>query len=87
MPTDVMTIPEGTVTLLSTDLVGYTLLNQALGDEASATIEREIKTLALEQMAMHGGTVIKETGDGLSDPQSRRILGPARVLVLERLKY
>lgn len=65
MSPDVMTIPEGTVTLLSTDLVGSTLLNQALGGEASATIEREIKTLALEQMAKHGGTVIKDTGDGL----------------------
>jgi class 3 adenylate cyclase len=65
MSTDVMTIPEGTVTLLSTDLVGSTLLNQALGDESSQTIEREIKTLALEQMGKHGSTVIKDTGDGL----------------------
>ena len=51
MSTDGTKIPEGTVTLLSTDLVGSTRLNQALGDEASATLEREIKKLALEALA------------------------------------
>lgn len=65
MSTDVATIPEGTVTLLSTDLVGSTLLNQALGDETSAAIEREIKALALNQVTKQDGIVIKDTGDGL----------------------
>ena len=65
MSTDGTSIPEGTVTLLSTDLVGSTRLNQALGDEVSATIEREVKKMALGQMGKHRGIVIKDTGDGL----------------------
>jgi len=65
MSIDSPSVPEGTITLLSTDLVGSTLLNQALGDDASASIEREIKSLALEQMKKSGGIVIKDTGDGL----------------------
>ncbi len=33
-------LPEGTVTVLFTDLVGSTQLNQALGDEASGALAR-----------------------------------------------
>jgi hypothetical protein len=40
MPTDTVALPEGTVTVLSTDLVGSTLLNQRLGDEAATALER-----------------------------------------------
>ena len=58
MSTDFMTIPEGTVTFLSNDLVDFTLLNQTLGDEASATIELKIKTLASDQVAKHGSIII-----------------------------
>jgi len=35
MAPDTVALPEGTVTALSTDLVGSTLLNQRLGDEAA----------------------------------------------------
>jgi len=65
MPANGTAVPEGTVTLLSTDLVGSSRLNQELGDEASAAIEREIKALTLKQIAKHDGIVIKDTGDGL----------------------
>jgi class 3 adenylate cyclase len=46
MPADSVALPEGTVTVLSTDLVGSTLLNQRLGDEAATALEREIADLA-----------------------------------------
>ena len=39
-------LPEGTVTVLSTDLVGSTALNQRLGDVAATAIERELIALA-----------------------------------------
>ena len=65
MTTDGAGVPEGTVTLLSTDLVGSTLLNQELGDRASAAIERETKADALEHVARCGGTIVKDTGDGM----------------------
>ncbi len=58
-------IPEGTVTVLFTDLVGSTALNQRLGDEAAGALEREIEERALERVEKHRGTVLMETGDGL----------------------
>jgi class 3 adenylate cyclase/tetratricopeptide (TPR) repeat protein len=59
------TILEGTITLLSTDMSGSTVLNQSLGDEVYANIERGIKKMALEQISKHNGIVINDTGDGL----------------------
>jgi class 3 adenylate cyclase len=58
-------LPEGTVTVLFTDLVGSTQLNQTLGDEAAGALEREIETAALERVGQHRGVVVKDTGDGL----------------------
>src|SRR3990172_7509144 len=58
-------LPEGTVTVLSTDLVGSTLLNQRLGDQAATAVERELAALAQEQVDKQRGVVVKDTGDGL----------------------
>jgi class 3 adenylate cyclase len=58
-------IPEGTVTILSTDLVGSTALNQRLADRDAAAIEREVEALAIEQVGKQNGIVFKDTGDGL----------------------
>lgn len=58
-------LPEGTVTVLSTDLVGSTQLNQRLGDEAASALEREIARRVLDQVGRHRGVLIKDTGDGL----------------------
>ena len=58
-------LPEGTVTVLFTDLVGSTQLNQTLGDEAAGAVEREIEKAALERVGKHRGVVVKDTGDGL----------------------
>jgi len=85
MPANGTAVPEGTVTLLSTDLVGSSRLNQELGDEASAAIEREIKALTLKQIAKHDGIVIKDTGDGLmvAFRSARRAIVCARELQRE----
>jgi predicted ATPase/class 3 adenylate cyclase len=58
-------LPEGTVTVLFTDLVGSAQLNQALGDQAAGAVEREVEALALESAGSHRGVVVKDTGDGL----------------------
>jgi class 3 adenylate cyclase/tetratricopeptide (TPR) repeat protein len=58
-------LPEGTVTVLFTDLVGSTQLNQTLGDEAAGAVEREIEGYALERVEKHRGVVVKDMGDGL----------------------
>lgn len=65
MPAETVALPEGTVTVLSTDLVGSTLLNQRLGDEGAATLEREIAELAQTQIEKQRGVVITYAGDGL----------------------
>ena len=60
-----VTLPEGTVTVLSTDLVGSTLLNQRLGDEAATALEREIAELANIHIEKQRGVMITYAGDGL----------------------
>jgi class 3 adenylate cyclase len=65
MAADPVLLPEGTVTVLSTDLVGSTALNQRLGDVAGTTLEREIADLARWQVEKHRGVVITQAGDGL----------------------
>ncbi len=73
MPAETVAFPEGTVTVLSTDLVGSTLLNQRLGDAAATAVERELAALAQEQVDKQRGVVVKDTGDGLMVPfQSAR---------------
>jgi class 3 adenylate cyclase len=62
---EAISIPEGTVTVLSTDLVGSTQLNQRLGDSAATAIERELSVLAREQVEKQRGVLVKDTGDGL----------------------
>ncbi len=73
-------LPEGTVTVLFTDLVGSTRLNQQLGDEAANALERELERAALEQVEQHRGVVVKDTGDGLmaAFPSARRAVSCAR---------
>ncbi len=48
MSADGPALPEGTVTVLFTDLVGSTQLNQRLGDSAATALEREVETCVLE---------------------------------------
>jgi predicted ATPase/class 3 adenylate cyclase len=65
MSPEPISLPEGTVTVLSTDLVGSTLLNQRLGDEAATALEREIAELANAQIEKQRGVMITYSGDGL----------------------
>ncbi len=58
-------IPEGTVTVLFTDLVGSTTMNQQLGDENSRSIERSVEQLVMELVGANRGVPIKEIGDGV----------------------
>jgi class 3 adenylate cyclase/tetratricopeptide (TPR) repeat protein len=62
---DRQALPEGTVTVLFTDLVGSTQLNQTLGDEAANAVERLVESFVLAQVEKHRGVVVKDTGDGL----------------------
>ena len=74
-------IPEGTVTVLFTDLVESTQLNQTLGDDEARRIGRQVEEMAREAVASNRGALIKEMGDGLmaAFASARRAIAAARV--------
>ncbi|MFT5201211.1 MAG: class 3 adenylate cyclase/tetratricopeptide (TPR) repeat protein [Candidatus Aldehydirespiratoraceae bacterium] len=78
-------IPEGTVTVLFTDLVDSTRLNQALGDDGSRTVGRRVEEMAREAVATNRGVLIKEMGDGLmaAFASARRAVAAAREIQVE----
>jgi class 3 adenylate cyclase/tetratricopeptide (TPR) repeat protein len=78
-------IPEGTVTVLFTDLVESTQLNQALGDDATRRIGRQVEEMARQAVASNRGALIKEMGDGLmaAFSSARRAIGAAREMQVQ----
>lgn len=58
-------LPEGTVTILFTDVVGSTPLAATVGDRPVRDRLRVCEELAREQIALHRGQQIKSTGDGM----------------------
>jgi class 3 adenylate cyclase/tetratricopeptide (TPR) repeat protein len=57
-------IPEGTVTILFTDVVGSTDLTTSRGDEAAQEIMRVQRELTRLQVEEHSGHEVKGLGDG-----------------------
>jgi class 3 adenylate cyclase len=78
-------IPEGTVTVLFTDLVESTRLNQQLGDEQARDVSRSIESMARRLVEAHKGILIKEMGDGLmaAFPSARRAVTAGREMQAE----
>jgi class 3 adenylate cyclase len=58
-------IPEGTVTILFTDIEGSAQVFDRLGDDDARTILREHDVLLREVVETHGGVEVKHQGDGL----------------------
>ncbi len=58
-------LPEGTVTILFTDVVGSTELTNRLGDEAARDVLGACDELVRQQVERHRGQELKGTGDGL----------------------
>lgn len=58
-------VPEGTVTILFTDIAGSTAIVERLGDEEARALFREHDRLLREVLAKHGGLEVKHQGDGL----------------------
>jgi class 3 adenylate cyclase len=77
-------LPEGTVTVLFTDLVESTQLNQQHGDEVANDIRRAVENCALELVDRHRGVVVKGLGDGLmvAFQSARRAVACAREIQL-----
>ena len=58
-------LPEGTVTVLFTDVVGSTELTNRLGDDAAREVLGACDELVRRQLERHRGQEVKGTGDGL----------------------
>jgi class 3 adenylate cyclase len=58
-------VPEGTVTILFTDIEDSAGLFERLGDEGARLVFREHDGLLREVVANHGGVEVKHQGDGL----------------------
>ncbi len=57
-------LPEGTVTVLFTDVVGSTDLATSRGDEAAQEILRAQRDLTRQKVEEHSGHEVKGLGDG-----------------------
>jgi class 3 adenylate cyclase len=57
--------PEGTVTILFTDVERSTELNERLGDERERAVMREHDRIIREAVKRHGGAEVKHLGDGM----------------------
>jgi class 3 adenylate cyclase len=56
--------PDGTVTLLFTDIEGSTALNERLGDQRWMDVLRVHNAMVRDAIAAHGGFEVKSQGDG-----------------------
>ena len=56
--------PDGTVTLLFSDIEGSTAKTEALGDQRWMEVLREHNAIVREQLAAHDGFEVKSEGDG-----------------------
>jgi class 3 adenylate cyclase/tetratricopeptide (TPR) repeat protein len=64
LATVVQELPEGTVTVLFTDVEGSTDLTTRRGDEAAQEILRAQRELVRQQVERHSGHEVKSLGDG-----------------------
>ncbi len=55
--------PEGTATILFTDVEGSTVIVEALGDEEARAVFREHDRLVREVVGQHGGVEVEHEGD------------------------
>jgi class 3 adenylate cyclase len=58
------TAPDGTTTVLFSDIEGFTALNDRLGDRESFEVLKGHNQLVREQLAAYGGFEVKSQGDG-----------------------
>jgi class 3 adenylate cyclase len=68
--------PDGTVTLMFSDMEGFTPMTERLGDLAAREVIRRHNAIVREQLAAHEGYEVELQGDGflLAFPSARRAL-------------
>ena len=77
--------PDGTVTIVFTDIVDSTVLLARLGDHAWLPLLRRHNEVVRDVTAAHGGTVVETQGDGsmLAFSSARRAVACAKSIQLE----
>ena len=60
----VPTAPDGTVTIMFSDICGYTQMTEALGDLVTRDVVRSYQQVVRGQLAAYGGYEVKTQGDG-----------------------
>jgi class 3 adenylate cyclase len=58
------TAPDGTVTILFSDIQGSTEINERLGDHRWIEVLREHNAIVRDAVRLHGGFEVKSAGDG-----------------------
>jgi class 3 adenylate cyclase/tetratricopeptide (TPR) repeat protein len=58
------TAPDGTVTILFSDIEGSTEINERLGDQRWIEVLREHNAIIRDAVRLHGGFEVKSAGDG-----------------------
>jgi class 3 adenylate cyclase len=56
--------PDGTVTLMFSDMEGFTAMTERLGDLKAREVIRDHNSIVREQLAKHGGYEVELQGDG-----------------------
>lgn len=76
--------PDGTVTMLFSDIEGSTAMNERLGDVRWLELLRVHHALVREEVHKHGGYEVKSQGDGfmIAFPSARRAVECARAIQL-----
>jgi eukaryotic-like serine/threonine-protein kinase len=74
--------PDGTVTMLFSDIQGSTALNERIGDVRWLELLRAHNAVVREQVQAHGGYEVKVQGDGfmIAFPSARRAVQCARAI-------
>jgi eukaryotic-like serine/threonine-protein kinase len=76
--------PDGTVTLLFTDIEGSTALNEQVGDRRWIELLRMHNAIVREHVATHGGFEVKSSGDGFMVAFSSARRGLACAVAIQR---
>jgi class 3 adenylate cyclase len=63
-PEELPTAPDGTVTILFSDIAGYTPMTERLGDLRAGELLATHNKIVRSQVATHGGYEVKAQGDG-----------------------
>jgi class 3 adenylate cyclase len=79
-----LTSPEGTVTLLFSDIEGSTAANSRLGDQRWMAVLRAHNQIVRDGVARHGGFEVKSQGDGFMVAFSSARRGLAAAVAIQR---